>query len=156
MHGSEKRLKWEIEYTIAHWHAFPMTPKREIFEEVLEEMEIATMAAIRGITTQTHFPPKPFSFFFNSEFTITLLLFLLFRYKRNESTRWIASQRVLFSGAESSEKKIGETGRASWPVYYKKLTTVQIVIRSSETRVVLFENILYMEEAVVWIITNEK
>jgi len=61
-----------------------MTPKREIFEEVLEETEIATMAAIRGITTQTHFPPKPLFFFFNSEFTITLLLF---RYKRKESTR---------------------------------------------------------------------
>jgi hypothetical protein len=42
-----------------------MTPKREILEEVLEETTIATMAAIRGTTSQTHFAPKPI-FFLNS------------------------------------------------------------------------------------------
>jgi hypothetical protein len=47
-----------------------MTPKREILEEVLEETAIATMAAIRGTTSQTNFAPKPF-FFLNSVLTIT-------------------------------------------------------------------------------------
>lgn len=47
------------------------TPKREIVEQVLDDMEIATMAAITGTTNQIHFAAKPF-FFFNSVFAITL------------------------------------------------------------------------------------
>lgn len=116
-------LKSEVRLnTRAHWHAFPMTPTREILDEFLEETATATMAAIRGTTIQIHFAPKPF-FFLNSLFTITFTCgekqkLTDFQRKllreRNafwsESTQWIVRVKVfprlcVDSGGDSPEKK---------------------------------------------------